>query len=97
MGKRSARSACRRAAIGAIISGWRIKQKQVSTTGLVDTKQQPSPTKRRQYSEALKRQMVAETPGARSARSARSGPAAVRQGAAVFGNEGTEHGDGHDC
>ena len=40
--------------------------KQVSTTGLVDTKQQPGPTKRRQYSEALKRQMVAETqaPGA---------------------------------
>ncbi len=39
---------------------------QVFTTGLVDTKQQPSPTKRRQYSEALKRQMVAETqtPGA---------------------------------
>ena len=39
---------------------------QVSTSGLVDTKQQPSPTKRRQYSEALKRQMVAETqaPGA---------------------------------
>src|SRR5690349_23755925 len=39
---------------------------QVSTTGLVDTKQQPGPTKRRQYSEALKRQMVAETqaPGA---------------------------------
>jgi transposase len=39
---------------------------QVSTTGLVDTKQQPSPTKRRQYPEALKRQMVAETqvPGA---------------------------------
>ena len=39
---------------------------QVSTTGLVDTKQQPDPTKRRQYSEALKRQMVAETqaPGA---------------------------------
>src|SRR5260370_33325796 len=34
---------------------------QVSTTGLVDTKQQPDPTKRRQYSEALKRQMVAET------------------------------------
>src|SRR5438270_1847327 len=35
---------------------------QVSTTGLVDTK----PPKRRQYSEALKRQMVAETqaPGA---------------------------------
>ena len=35
---------------------------QVSTTGLVDTKQ----AKRRQYSEALKRQMVAETqaPGA---------------------------------
>jgi transposase len=35
---------------------------QVSTNGLVDTKQ----TKRRQYSEALKRQMVAETqaPGA---------------------------------
>ncbi len=39
---------------------------QVSTTGLVDTKQQPSAAKRRQYSEALKRQMVAETqvPGA---------------------------------
>jgi transposase-like protein len=40
---------------------------QVSTTGLVDAKQQPSPTKRRQYPEALKRrQMVAETqvPGA---------------------------------
>ena len=39
---------------------------QVSTIGLVDTKQQPGPTKRRQYSEALKRQMVAETqaPGA---------------------------------
>jgi len=38
----------------------------VSTTGLVDTKQQPDPTKRRQYSEALKRQMVTETlaPGA---------------------------------
>ena len=38
----------------------------MSTTGLVDTKQQPSPTKRRQYSEALKRRMVAETqaPGA---------------------------------
>src|SRR5882757_1411567 len=39
---------------------------QVSTIGLVDTKQQPGPTKRREYSEALKRQMVAETlePGA---------------------------------
>src|SRR5438067_1537375 len=39
---------------------------QVSTTGLVDTTQQPSAAKRRQYSEALKRQMVAETqlPGA---------------------------------
>jgi transposase len=39
---------------------------QVSTTGLVDTKQRPGPTKRRQYSEALKHQMVAETqaPGA---------------------------------
>jgi len=39
---------------------------QVCTTGLVDTKQQPGLTKRRQYSEALKRQMVAETqvPGA---------------------------------
>ena len=39
---------------------------QVSTTGLVDTKQQPGLTKRRQYSEALKRQMVSETqaPGA---------------------------------
>jgi transposase len=39
---------------------------QVSTTGVVDTKQQPGATKRRQYSEALKHQMVAETqvPGA---------------------------------
>ena len=39
---------------------------QVSTSGLVDTKQQPGATKRRQYSEASKRQMVAETraPGA---------------------------------
>jgi transposase len=39
---------------------------QVSTSGLVDAKQQPGPMKRRQYSEALKRQMVAETqaPGA---------------------------------
>ena len=38
---------------------------QVSTVGLVDTKQ-PGATKRREYSEALKRQMVAETlePGA---------------------------------
>jgi hypothetical protein len=34
---------------------------QVSTTELVDTKQQPGPTKRRQYSEALRRQIVAET------------------------------------
>ena len=40
--------------------------KQVSTTGLVDTKQQAGRTKRRKYPEALKRQMVAETeaPGA---------------------------------
>jgi transposase len=39
---------------------------QVSTSGLADTKQQPGATKRREYSEALKRQMVAETlaPGA---------------------------------
>ena len=39
---------------------------QVSTTGLVDTKPQSGPTKRRQYPEALKRRMVAETlaPGA---------------------------------
>ena len=39
---------------------------QVSTTDLVDTKQEPGAPKRRQYSEALKRQMVAETqaPGA---------------------------------
>jgi len=38
---------------------------QVSTNGLVDTKQAGA-TKRRQYSDALKRQMVAETlePGA---------------------------------
>ena len=34
---------------------------QVSTTGLVDTKQQPGATERRQYSKALKRQIVAET------------------------------------
>ena len=34
---------------------------QVSATGLVDTKQRPGLTKRRQYSEALKRQIVAET------------------------------------
>ena len=34
---------------------------QESTSGVVDTKQQPSAAKRRQYSEALKRQMVAET------------------------------------
>src|ERR1700704_3607806 len=42
------------------------RAEQVSTTGLVDTKQQPATTKRRQYSEALKREMVAETqaPGA---------------------------------
>src|SRR5438093_10449316 len=39
---------------------------QVSAIGLADTKQPPDPTKRRQYSEALRRQMVAETlvPGA---------------------------------
>jgi transposase-like protein len=39
---------------------------QVSTTGLVNTKQRPGAPKRRQYSEAFKRQMVAETqvPGA---------------------------------
>ena len=38
----------------------------MSTTGLVDTKRRAGPTKRRQYSDALKRQMVAETqaPGA---------------------------------
>src|SRR5271166_1975513 len=42
------------------------RAEQVSTTGLVDTRQQPSVAKRRQYSEALKRQMVSETqvPGA---------------------------------
>ena len=39
---------------------------QVSTNGLVDTKQQSGAARRRQYPEALKRQMVAETevPGA---------------------------------
>ena len=39
---------------------------RVSTSGLADTKQQPGLSKRRQYSEALKRQMVSETqaPGA---------------------------------
>jgi hypothetical protein len=36
---------------------------QVSTSSLVDTKQAGA-TKRRQYSKALKRQMVAETPEA---------------------------------
>jgi transposase len=38
----------------------------VSTNGLVDTTRQPGAPKRRQYPEALKRQMVAETqaPGA---------------------------------
>ena len=38
----------------------------MSTTGLVDTKQEPGGGKRRQYSEASKRRMVAETqlPGA---------------------------------
>ena len=42
------------------------RSKQVSTNGLVDTKRQSGATKRRQYSEALKREMVAETqvPGA---------------------------------
>jgi len=42
------------------------RSEQVSTTGLVDTKRQSGATKRRQYPEALKRQMVAETqvPGA---------------------------------
>ena len=42
------------------------RAEQVSTSGLVDTKKQPSVAKRRQYSEGLKRQMVAETqvPGA---------------------------------
>jgi transposase len=41
------------------------RAEQVSTSGLVDTKQAGA-TKRRQYSDALKRQMVAETlePGA---------------------------------
>jgi transposase-like protein len=39
----------------------RDRAEQVSATGLVDTKQQPRPMKRRQYSEALKRQIVAET------------------------------------
>src|SRR5947209_15558747 len=43
------------------------RAEQVSTTGLVDTKQQAGPTKRRQYSEALKRQMVAETQAAGAA------------------------------
>src|SRR5260370_36646394 len=53
-------------------AGWRNNQRmtdqaeQVSATGLADTKQRPGLTKRRQYSEALKRQIVAETvePGA---------------------------------
>ena len=38
----------------------------MSTNGLVDTKRQSGATKRRQYPEALKHQMVAETqvPGA---------------------------------
>src|SRR5437016_14572216 len=37
------------------------RAEQVSTTGLVDTEQEPGAPKRRQYSEASKRQMVAET------------------------------------
>jgi transposase len=37
------------------------QSEQVPTTGLVGTKQQLGPTKRRQYSEALNRQMVVET------------------------------------
>jgi transposase len=42
------------------------RTEQVSTTGLVDTKHGEGGPKRRQYSEASKRQMVAETqlPGA---------------------------------
>src|SRR2546430_17136954 len=42
------------------------RAEQVSTTGLVDTKQEPGAPQRGQYSEASKRQMVAETqlPGA---------------------------------
>ena len=42
------------------------RAEQVSASGIVDTREQLGPTKRRQYSEALKRQMVAETqlPGA---------------------------------
>jgi transposase len=49
-----------------MISGWRIKQNKCPLAGLVDTRQQPGATTRRQYSAALKRQMVAETqaPGA---------------------------------
>jgi transposase len=34
---------------------------QASTTGLLDTKQRPGATKRRQYPEGLKRHIVAET------------------------------------
>ena len=51
----------------------------MSTTGVVDTKQQPSATKRRQYSEALKRQMVTETqaPGASVSIVARRAAAAI--------------------
>ena len=44
-----------------MISGWWIKQNKCRLPALVDTNQQPRPNKRRQYSEALKRQMVAET------------------------------------
>ena len=42
------------------------RAEQVSTTAVVDTKQDPGAGKRRQYSEASKRQMVGETqlPGA---------------------------------
>src|SRR5260370_17745910 len=39
----------------------RDEAEQVSTIGLVDTKQQPGAAKRRQWSAALKRQIVAET------------------------------------
>src|SRR5260370_41146662 len=50
-------------------AGWRNNQRmtdqaeQVSATGLVDTKQRPGLKNRRQYSEALKRRIVAETWG----------------------------------
>ena len=56
------KSASRGSAAGPIIGAWRTNQIQVSTKSLVDTKRKPlSVGRRREWPEALKRQMVAET------------------------------------